>query len=44
VQGHRDLAPAGIGIAAFEHRARQLLDEQRHATGAFDHRLDGVIR
>ncbi len=44
MQGRRNLAPRKLCVAALEHRPRQLLDEQRHAAGALDHRRDGLLR
>ena len=44
VQGRRDLAPCEPRTAALEHRARQLLDEERHSSSAIDHRRDGLGR
>ena len=44
MQRRRDLARRKLPIAALEHRPRQLLDEQRHATGTLDHQRDGLLR
>jgi hypothetical protein len=34
---------AVVAIGAFEHRLRQLLDEQRHAVGALDDLVDNLL-
>ncbi len=43
MQRSRDRAARELRIAAFEHRPRQLLDEQRDAAGALDHCRDSLV-
>jgi len=40
----RYLAAYELRTIAFEHRASQLLDKQRHSAGALDDRRHGFIR
>src|ERR1700680_2549171 len=44
MQRRRNLAPGKLRITAFEHHARQLLDEQRYSASTLDDRRDGLVR
>src|SRR5260370_42333681 len=41
MERHRDIAPSKLAAAAFQQRPGQLLNEQRHAAGTFDHGVNG---
>jgi hypothetical protein len=44
MERRRNLAAGNPPTAALQHRASQLLDEERYPASAFDHRLDTLAR